>query len=81
MTGDAEQEQSIPSQTTLEENPEAWGAEKGVTQEIIEPARVLAPEQPDQSNKEAPQEQNYEVSHSPSHSEQPTIPFKEIKEL
>jgi len=58
MTGersDAEQEQSVPSQTTPEEIPEEGEAEKEVTQEIIEPARVLTPEQPEQSNEEAPQ--------------------------
>lgn len=42
MIGDAKQEQSVPSQTTLEETPEEGEAEKEVTQEITEPARVLA---------------------------------------
>lgn len=47
MTGDAEQEQSIPSQKTLEEIPKETGAEKEVTQEITELVRVLAPEKPE----------------------------------
>ena len=55
---DAEQEQFVPSQTTPEAIPEEGEAEKEVTQEIIEPARVLAPEEPKQSNKEAPQREN-----------------------
>jgi len=54
MTGDAEQEQSVPSQKTPEEIPKETGAEKDITQEITEPARVLALEQLEQSNKEAP---------------------------
>ena len=81
MIGDAEQEQSIPSQQTPEEISEETGAEKDVSQEITEPVRVLAPKQPEQSNEEAPQRENQEVSHNPSCIEQPAVAFKEIQEI
>lgn len=55
MIGDAEQGQSVPIQKTPEEIPEETGTEKEVAQEIIEPVRVLAPEQPEQSNENTPE--------------------------
>jgi len=55
MRGDAEQEQSVPSQMTREETTEA-GGEKEVTQEITEPTRVLSSEQPGRATKKHPKE-------------------------
>lgn len=80
---DAEQEQSIPNQTTPEEILEEGEVEKEVTQEIIEPARVLTPEQPEQSKKEAPQGENQGIDpdNSPGRSKQPVVPSKEIDEI
>jgi len=50
--------QSAPSQTTLEELHEEEGVDKEVTQEVINPARVSTPEQPEPNIEEAPQEEN-----------------------
>ena len=80
---DAEQEQSVPSQTTPEEILEEGEAEKEVTQGIIEPARVLGPKKPEQSNEESPQGENQGINrdNGPGRSEQFVVPSKEIEEI
>ena len=72
--GDTEQEQSIPNQKTPEEIPEETGAEREVAQEITEPVRVLAPEQPEQNSEETPQKENPGTSHRQGRNEQPVVP-------
>ena len=76
---DIEWEQSAPSQTTLEELHEEEGVDKEVTQEVIEPARVSTPEQPEKNIEGAPQEENYEIGQDNSLglSKQTVIPSKE----
>ena len=82
-TSDAEQEQSVASQTTPKEILEEREAEKEVTQGIIEPARVITPEQPDQNNEGAPQEENQGIcqDNSLDPNKQTFVPSREIEEI
>ena len=78
MSENVEEEQSVPNWKAPEEIPDKLREEKEIAQEITEPIRVLAPDQPEQNNEETPQEENQEASRSPDHSKQPAVPSKEM---